>query len=108
VFGKKRTQKLSPGLIKDQHGLFYFFSRSLLSTTMTSILIQYDGRMQISKMGLILPYVIPKINRPIKSHVGILNSSRHHSKHGGGSSVLQILLKIALKLQIGKDYDKKE
>jgi len=30
VFGEKRTQKLSPGLIKDQHGLFYFFSRSLL------------------------------------------------------------------------------
>ena len=30
------------------------------------------------------------------------------SKHNGGSSVLQILLKIALKLQIGKDYDKKE
>jgi hypothetical protein len=54
---KKRTQKLSPGLIKDQHGLFYFFSRLLLSTTMTSILIQYGGRMQISKMGLILPYV---------------------------------------------------
>jgi ribosomal protein L37AE/L43A len=27
---------------------------------------------------------------------------------GGGNSVLQILLKIALKLQIGKDYDKKE
>ena len=56
MFGEKRTQKLSPGLIKDQHGLFYFFSRSLLSTTMTSILIQYGGRMQISKMGLILPY----------------------------------------------------
>ena len=56
MFGEKRTQKLSPGLIKDQHGLFYFFSRSLLNTTMTSILIQYDGRMQISKMGLILPY----------------------------------------------------
>ena len=52
---KKRTQKF-PGLIKDQHGLFYFFSRSLLSTTMTFILIQYGGRMQISKMGLILPY----------------------------------------------------
>ena len=30
-------------------------------------------------------------------------------KHDGDScSVLQILLKIALKLQIGKDYDKKE
>jgi hypothetical protein len=58
VFGEKRTQKLSPGLIKDQHGLFYFFSRSLLSTTMTSILIQYGGRMQISKMGLILPYEV--------------------------------------------------
>jgi hypothetical protein len=55
VFAEKRTQKLSPGLIKDQHDLFYFFSRSLLSTTMTSILIQYGGRMQISKMGLILP-----------------------------------------------------
>jgi hypothetical protein len=56
VFGEKRTQKLSPGLIKDQHGLLYFFSRSLLNTTMTSILIQYGGRMQIIKMGLILPY----------------------------------------------------
>jgi hypothetical protein len=60
VFGEKRTQKLSPGLIKGQHGLFYFFSRSLLSTTMTSILIQYGGRMQISKMGLILPYELKK------------------------------------------------
>jgi hypothetical protein len=30
-------------------------------------------------------------------------------KHDGGScSVLQILLKFALKLKIGKDYDKKE
>jgi hypothetical protein len=28
VFGEKRTQKLSPGLIKDQQSLFYFFSRS--------------------------------------------------------------------------------
>jgi hypothetical protein len=56
MFGEKRTQKLSPGLIKDQHGLFYFFSRSLFSTTVTSILIKYGGRMQISKMGLILPY----------------------------------------------------
>ena len=26
VFGEKRTQKLSPGLIKDQHGLFYFLA----------------------------------------------------------------------------------
>ena len=57
VFDEKRTQKLSPGLIKDQQSLFYFFSRSLLSTMMTSILIQYGGHMQISKMGLILPYV---------------------------------------------------
>ena len=55
-FCRKRTQKLSPGLIKDQHGLFYFFGRSLLSTTITSILIQNGGRMKISKMGLILPY----------------------------------------------------
>ena len=30
------------------------------------------------------------------------------SQKKGGGSVLQILLKIALKLQIGKDYDKKE
>jgi hypothetical protein len=60
VFGEKRTQKFSPGLIKDQHGLFYFFSRSLVSTTMTSILIQYGGRMQISKMGLIVPYAATK------------------------------------------------
>ena len=58
MFGEKRTQKLSPVLIKDQHGLFYFFSRSLLSTTMTSILIQYGGRMQNSKKGLIFPYVL--------------------------------------------------
>ena len=56
MFGEERTQKLSPGLIKDQHGIFYFFSRSLFSFAVTSILIQYDGRMQISKMGLILPY----------------------------------------------------
>jgi hypothetical protein len=28
VFGEKRTQKLSPGLIKDQQSLFCFFSRS--------------------------------------------------------------------------------
>jgi hypothetical protein len=64
VFGEKRTQKLSPGLIKDQHGLFYFFSRSLLSTMMTSILIQYGGRMQISKMGLIFPYAYMDRIRP--------------------------------------------
>ena len=63
MFGENKTQKLSPGLIKDQHGMFYFFSRSLLSTTMTSILIQYGGRMQISKMSLILPYeTFEKIN----------------------------------------------
>jgi hypothetical protein len=60
VFGEKRTQKLSPGLIKDQHSLFYFFNRSLLSTTMASILIQYGGRMQISKIGLIFPYGKPQ------------------------------------------------
>jgi hypothetical protein len=47
VFGEKRTQKLSPGLIKDQQSLFYFFSHSLLSTMMTSILIQYGGHKQI-------------------------------------------------------------
>ena len=32
----------------------------------------------------------------------------YNPQSNGGSSVLQILLKIALKLQIGKDYDKKE
>jgi hypothetical protein len=67
VFGEKRTRKLSPDLIKDQHGLFYYFSRSLLSTTMASILIQYGGRMQISKIGLILPYDLLLINFCINS-----------------------------------------
>jgi hypothetical protein len=34
--------------------IFHLFI--LFSFAVTSILIQYDGRMQISKMGLILPY----------------------------------------------------
>jgi hypothetical protein len=46
-------------------------------------------------------------NPPIKSHVGIrpVLTCKHD---GGGCSLLQILLKIVLKLDIGKDYDKKE
>jgi hypothetical protein len=52
VFGEKRTQKLSPGLIKDQDGLFHFFGRSLLSTTITSILIDdtYRGLIITGRM----------------------------------------------------------
>jgi hypothetical protein len=50
-FKRQRRDVGRVGLIKDQHGLFYFFSRSLLSTTMTSILIQYGGRMQINKIN---------------------------------------------------------
>ena len=41
-------------------------------------------------------------NWPIKSHALTCK------KHGRGFQNLQILLKIAKKLQIGKDYDKKE
>jgi hypothetical protein len=46
-------------------------------------------------------------NWPIKSHVGIWYALTC-KQHGRGFQNLQILLKIAKKLQIGKDYDKKE
>jgi hypothetical protein len=46
-------------------------------------------------------------NWPIKLHVGIWYALTC-KQHGRGFQNLQILLKIAKKLQIGKDYDKKE
>ena len=46
-------------------------------------------------------------NWPIKSHVGIWYALTC-KQHGRGFPNLHILLKIAKKLQIGKDYDKKE
>jgi hypothetical protein len=50
---------------------------------------------------------LPKNNRPIKSHVWIQPVLT--CKHGWGWIMpVQILWSIALKLQIGKDDDKKE
>ena len=50
----------------------------------------------------------PKNNRPIKSHVGIRPRTLICKHDGRHYQRLQILWNIALKLQIGKDDDKKE
>ena len=59
----------------------------------------YDSKLGVNKL--------PKNNRPIKSHVWI--QSVLTCKHDWGRiRPMQILWSIALKLQIGKDDDKKE
>ena len=58
-------------------------------------------------LDLICHNIGTPLKHTIKSHVGIWYALTC-KQHGRGFQNLQILLKIAKKLQIGKDYDKKE